>query len=248
MASKTIVLITGANSGIGFDSSAAIAAASADYHVLMGSRSLERGEKALSELKARNLPGSLSLVQLDVTDEASIAKAVQSVAKDFGRLDVLVNNAGMVSRAPTFKVDLQETLETNTIAPAVVTEAFTDLLLKSEKARLIYVSSDLGSLTLKQDKSYKYHSLTAVSYRMSKAALNMLMLCHETRFEGKIKVFAFNPGYVVTNLTGEEDKQNRINQGAGSSEDSAQTLRSIVVGERDADVGQFVVAEGLLPW
>ncbi|KAL8823416.1 MAG: hypothetical protein Q9191_005877 [Dirinaria sp. TL-2023a] len=248
MTSKTIVLITGANSGIGFDSSAAIAAASADYHVVMGSRSLEKGQKALSELQARKLPGSLSLVQLDVTDEASISQAVQSIAHDFGRLDVLVNNAGIVSKAPTFKADLRETLETNTIAPAAVTEAFTDLLLKSEKARLIYVSSDLGSLTLKQDKSYKYHGITAVAYRMSKAALNMLMLCHEAQFEGKIRVFAFNPGFVVTNLTGEEDRQSRIDRGAGSSEGSAQTLRSIVVGERDADAGQFVVAEGVLPW
>ena len=239
---------SGANGGIGFDSSAAIAAASADYHVILGARSLEKGQKALSELQARNLPASLSLVQLDVTDEASIAKAVQSVAKDFGRLDVLVNNAGIVSKASTLRDELRETLETNTIAPAVVTEAFTDLLLKSENARLVYVSSDLGSLTLRKDKTYKYYNVVTVPYRMSKAALNMLMICHEAQFDGKIKVFAFNPGFVVTNLTGEEDRKNRVNMGAGSSEDSAQTLRSIVVGERDADAGKFVVAEGVLPW
>lgn len=241
--------ITGANGGIGYETTRAIVASSSDYHVIMGSRSLEKGQKALSDLQKQNPKGSLSLLQLDVTDQESISIAAAKVEKDFDCVDVLINNAGITSRAEPLIAQLRETFETNTFAPAVATEAFISLLLKSKYGRLIYVSSELGSIEMRGDESYVYYKLPAVAYRMSKAALNMLMMCHHAEYKDKgIKVFAFNPGFVVTNLTGDADRENRIKNGAGDPAVSAQTLLGIVNGSRDGEVGKHVYKDGVHTW
>jgi len=94
--SSSIVLISGANSGIGFAASGVIAKASEGYHVIMASRNAENGEKALAEVKAmEGIKGSLSTIQLDQDDPASIKRAAQEIETQFGRLDVLVNNAAI---------------------------------------------------------------------------------------------------------------------------------------------------------
>jgi len=241
--------ISGANGGIGFLTAVAIAASSSDYHVIVASRSLEKGERALKEMQQQNLKGSLSLLQLDVTNEQSISNAAKAVANDIGRLDILINNAGIVSRSTSLIAQLRETFETNTFGPAIVTEAFISLLQKSTNGRLIYVSSGLGSLACRADESDPYYQLPATAYRMSKAALDMLTICHHAEYaKTGIKVFAFDPGYVVTNLTGEEDRQNRVRNGAGDAAVSAETLLSIIDGRRDSDVGRFVHKDGLHPW
>ena len=215
----------------------------------MGSRSLEKGEKALADLQGQNAPGSISLIQLDVTDENSISAAATKIAKDFGRLDVLINNAGIVSGATPLINQLREIFETNTFGPAVMTETFLPLLQKCKDARLIYVSSGLGSINMRGDPSLPHYKLDGTTYRMSKAALNMLMMCHHVEFMDKgIKVFAFDPGYVVTNLTGEADRENRIKRGAGDPADSAKAIVDIVNGSRDSDAGKFLHMDGLYPW
>ena len=191
------------------------------------------------------------MVLLDVTDQASVEVAAAQVGKEFGKLDVLINNAGVMPRSPTLIEQLRETFEANTFGPAVVTEAFLPLLEKSTDARLIYTSSDLGSLTRRADPNYKYSKLPATVYRMSKAALDMLMVCHHMQYKAQgIKVWAFNPGYVVTNLsgTGEAGVQERIKNGAGDANVSAKSLADIVTGKRDKDVGKHVEAEGVIEW
>lgn len=240
---------TGANGGVGYETTLAIAAASPKYHVIMGSRSPEKGEKALSEAQKQNLKGSLSLIQLDVTDEKSISAAAARVEKDFGHIDVLINNAGITSKAKPLIAELREIFETNTFAPALVTAAFISLLEKSKNGRLIYVSSDLGSITMRGDPTWMYYPIPAVSYRMSKAALNMLTVCHHVEYKDKgIKVFAFNPGFVVTNLTGEADRERRIKSGAGDPTESGRALAVIVGGARDAETGGFLHKDGTHPW
>jgi NAD(P)-dependent dehydrogenase (short-subunit alcohol dehydrogenase family) len=132
-----------------------------------------------------------------------------------------------------------------------VTEAFLPLLEKSKDARLIYVTSDLGSLAERSDPSNKYHKLPATTYRMSKAALNMLALCHHVELGPKgVKVWMFNPGYVVTNLsgTGEQGRQERIKNGAGDAGASARGIVKLVDGSRDADVGKFVNKDEFHEW
>jgi NAD(P)-dependent dehydrogenase (short-subunit alcohol dehydrogenase family) len=226
-----------------------IAASSPNYHVVISSRSLEKGQKALADIQQRSPKGSLSLVQLDVTDEDSISNAASTIAKDFGRLDVLINNAGIASNAGSLNEQLQQTFATNTIGPALVTEDFLPLLQKSSNGRLIYVTSSLGSMALRVDPSSPSYTNTYLSYRMSKAALNMLMACNYVDY-GKmgIKVFSVCPGYVVTSLTGENDRENRIKRGAGSPAVSAETILSVVDGRRDADNGRIVHKDGTYPW
>lgn len=162
---------------------------------------------------------------------------------------MLINNAGIVSMAKALIDQLRQTFETNAFAPAVVTEAFLPLLEKGNDVRLIYVSSGLGSINMRADESLPYYKLEATIYRMSKAALNMLAVCHQAGLKDKgIKVFAFDPGFVVTNLTGEADRENRVKRGAGDPAESGRALLNIVEGGRDKDVGKFLHKDGLFPW
>jgi NAD(P)-dependent dehydrogenase (short-subunit alcohol dehydrogenase family) len=218
------------------------------YHVIIGSRSLEKGQTALVDIQGRNPKGSLSTVQLDVTDLNSISDAASAVAKDFGRLDALINNAGISGVTGTLSEQLQEVFPTNTFGPALVTEAFLPLLQKSGDARLIYVTSVLGSIAIRKDPSSKFYAPSHLAYRMSKVALNMLMACHYLDY-GKIgiKVFAVCPGYVATNLSG-NSPEDMAKRGAGSPVVSGQTILSIVDGRRDEDVGKVVHKDGVHPW
>ncbi len=128
----------------------------------------------------------------------------------------------------------------------MITEILTPLLLKSSNPRLIYISSSLGSITERSDPNNEAYQAEYSEYRMSKAALNMLAACKYKEFEGKVKVWAFNPGYVVTNLsgTGEKGIEERKKNGAGDPRQSAEAIVGIVGGKRDADVGGFIGVEG----
>ncbi|KAL4894585.1 hypothetical protein BDV59DRAFT_175758 [Aspergillus ambiguus] len=247
MTSRKIILVTGANQGIGFDTSYALAAASPSNHVIMGCRSPDRGAKALQELQARIPIGTLSLVQLDVTDEASIRAAVHKITRDFGVLDVLVNNAGIVITEPRKRRDeLLDTLNTNAASPVIVTEEFLPLLQKSQDPRIINVTSRLGSINERADPNGQYYTVLCEAYRMSKAALNMATVCMYAAYKTwGAKVWAFCPGHVVSNLTGEEGRKQRIAMGLDSSETSAQGILEIVEGQRDAEVGLFLQRRGL---
>jgi NAD(P)-dependent dehydrogenase (short-subunit alcohol dehydrogenase family) len=224
---------------------------SSSYHVIVGARSVEKGEKAVSEIKSQKPQGTISFVQLDVTDDKFINNAVATIEKDFGRVDVLINNAGIISHAKSFRDQLRETFETNTIGPAVVSQSFAPLLLKSQKAKLINISSSLGSITIASDPSNPYYKAPYASYMMSKAGLNMLTAYDYAHLGDQgVKVWSCCPGYVVTNLsgTGESGVQERVARGAGSPKESADGLLAIVEGKRDADVGKFVHKNGIYGW
>lgn len=245
-AEKTIILITGANSGIGFDTSYELAAASPDYHVIMTARTPSKGEQALKEIQARKPKGTLSFVQLDVTNDDSIAAAAKQIESEFGRVDVLVNNAGIIKFGPLTRDLLHTHFDTNVYGPTLLTQALGPLLKKSKDLRIINVSSGLGSvgLRLNPDQEY-YHNNLAEIYRMTKAALNMLTAnqAYEYREVGG-KVWSYCPGFVVTNLSGEEDRQRRKDMGAESSETSAVGIREIVEGKRDGETTKFVARYG----
>jgi NAD(P)-dependent dehydrogenase (short-subunit alcohol dehydrogenase family) len=246
----------GANSGIGYETVIALALASPNFLVLLGCRSSEKGQKALDEihsLHGNSLKGTISLQQIDITNQESILAAKQEIEKKYGKLDVLINNAGIiVTRQTDFLTNMRETFETNTFGPAVVSEAFEPLLKKSSSPRIIYVSSDQGSITLRSDPTYKYYKLRGTQYRMSKAALNMLAACHKFEFaEWGCRVCAFNPGYTVSNLTGEEGRAMRIKNGARDPRDAANSLVDVVMGKRDDDIeksGMLDLDGGLKPW
>ncbi len=250
-------MTAGASSGIGWELVVALAQASLAFHVLLVSRSVEKGHKALDEFHASqhasSLQGSISLQQIDVTDAGSLAAATQEVERQFGKLDVLVNNAGIIVTRPTDTLtNLRETFETNTFGAAMATEVFVPLLKKSPSPRLIYISSEQGSMTLRLDPEYKWRHVRGDSYRMSKAALNMLAACNRYDFaEWGCKVCAFNPGFCVTNLTGDAGRAHRIQLGARSPRDPADALVEVISGKRDADIeknGQVDLDGGVLPW
>jgi NAD(P)-dependent dehydrogenase (short-subunit alcohol dehydrogenase family) len=255
--SEQPLILPGGNNGIGFDTSYALAAASPNNHVIIGSRSLAKGEQALKDIQARNPAGTLSVVQLDVTDDSSIASAAKQVETEFGKLDVLVNNAGICivkTVADTDRETLESTFNTNVFGPMILTNAVVHLLKKSKDPRIINVSSGMGSITVRMDPEGDFASVnTAEAYRMSKAALNMLTAsqAYEYRDFG-CKAFAFCPGYVITDLTGRDGyggREWRKETGAESSETSAEGIRQIVEGERDGDLGKFVHRFGKTwPW
>jgi len=190
-----VALVTGANRGIGLEVCRQLARGG--YTVLLGSRDETRGERAAAGLAAA---GTVRACQLDVTDLQSIERASARVAADFGRLDVLVNNAGVLydTWQHTVEADLaqvREALETNTFGAWNVVRGFLPLLRRSRHGRVVNVSSQAGSLTSMGSGT--------PAYSLSKAALNALtrMLAAELRGDG-ILVNSVCPGWVATDMGG----------------------------------------------
>ena len=252
----TSVLVTGGNNGIGL-ATCELLASQPNYHVIMGSRSLDKGHSAIASIKSSvHSSSNLSLVQLDITSDDSIAAAVEatkSLLGNDGHLSVLINNAGICPTDFT-RATLREALETNAISPALVTKAFAPLLLASPiPAKVIYVTSVLGSITSRADPKNMAYQAEYSAYRTSKAALNMLTVCDSVEYEGRMKVWAFCPGYVVTDLAGE--RESKIQAGfAKGADTSAKGILAILEGKRDGEVGRFVHggvdtgAEGVYAW
>lgn len=231
----------------------------------MGSRNLTKGESAASAITSAG--GSAEAIQLDVTDPSSIAAAARKVQADHGRLDVLVNNAGMLSQdaggvVPALRADL----EVNVLGAAAVTEAFLPLLLaRPTDPRLVFVSSSMGSLTGAADPSSRYYrsvlGTSPLEYRVSKAALNMLMLEYWKRYGAeprvdagvvglgtKIRVWSADPGANATDFMGEGKAELARARGIQGPEEGAKVIAGCVVGERDGEEGRVVGAYGLGPW
>ncbi|KUI68525.1 3-keto-steroid reductase [Cytospora mali] len=255
-ADKTIILVTGANSGIGYETVVALAAASADFHILLGCRSVEKGEKALKDIQSEygNLKGTISVLQIDVTEKSSIEAAKQHIEQQYGKLDILINNAGILVHQPDLDTltALRMSFETNVFAQMTVTETLEPLLKKSAKPYVVYVSSEMGSVTNRLDPEFKYRQIRGEPYRMSKAALNMLAACHRYNYaEWGCRVLSFNPGWCVSNLTGAKGREMRIKAGARDPKEPAAALAEIALGKRDADIeknGMVDVDGGVGPW
>ncbi|QNE22090.1 SDR family NAD(P)-dependent oxidoreductase [Kribbella qitaiheensis] len=199
MNTNEVALVTGANKGIGRE----IARQLADhgFTVYIGARDASRGEAAAAELA-----GDVRFVQLDVTDAESVGAAVKSIEADSGRLDILVNNAGIADEWGVDLVDmtaehLRTTYEVNVFGVATVTSACIPLLRKSPNARVVNMSSSLGSLTRLSDFGTAQSSHQMLAYSSSKAALNALTVLYAAalRADG-IKVNAATPGLVPTDL------------------------------------------------
>ncbi|KAJ7471419.1 hypothetical protein B0H11DRAFT_2039897 [Mycena galericulata] len=241
-ASSKIVLITGANKGIGFEMAKQLAAGHKGYHVLIGSRDAERGAKAAEKLQKEGL--SVEALTIDVADDKSIHSAAEIVKSKFGRLDVLINNAGIAVERPTApptRAIFEQTFAVNVFGAAATTDAFIPLLEKSTAARIVFVSSDLGSLALRADPAGRFSSVDLPAYQTSKAALNMLALGYAHRYRGKgWKVNIHNPGFTATDLNG--------GRGTGTVEDGAKNgIRLATLGE-DGETATYSEKEGPLPW
>jgi NAD(P)-dependent dehydrogenase (short-subunit alcohol dehydrogenase family) len=216
------------------------------YHVLVCARSVEKGSAAIKTLQSQNHPGTCELVQLDQTDDASIAAAVKHVEATHGHLDVLINNAAIASKEPT-RANLTENFSTNTLGPWFVTQAFRPLLLASTAApaRVINVSTGMGSVALKLDHSHWISGLSALPYTVSKTALSMVtaQLVYDFK-DDDVKLFTVCPGFTVSNLGEENSEAN----GARPTAEAVRGLMGIVEGERDGDAGKFLHEGGLYDW
>jgi NAD(P)-dependent dehydrogenase (short-subunit alcohol dehydrogenase family) len=201
----------GANSGIGLETVVSLAQVSENYHILLCARSLEKGNNALHEIKSthgNSLKSTISILHLDVTSKKSIFAAKNDVEKTYGKVDVLVNNAAVLIIQPMDRLELlRATFETNVFGPWILTEVFESLLKKSASPLVINISSDQGSITKKLDPTNPGAAIPGEHYRASKAAFNMMAACQRYSYkEWGCKVCAFNPGFCVTNLTGEKGR------------------------------------------
>ncbi|MGW9193123.1 SDR family oxidoreductase [Micromonospora chersina] len=199
----TIALITGANKGIGLATARQLGARG--MIVLVGARDAARGREAADKLRAEGVDARF--VPLEVTDAASVAAAAELVEREYGHLDVLVNNAGIIRAdgaglpSQTTLDTLREVYETNVFGVVAVTNALLPLLRRAPAARIVNVSSEVGSIAVMTDPEGALFPLTSIPYPSSKTALNMItaMYAKELR-DTPIKVNAANPGYCATDL------------------------------------------------
>ncbi|CAM1508645.1 Fc.00g054930.m01.CDS01 [Cosmosporella sp. VM-42] len=241
--SRPIAFITGANQGIGL-ATARILAETHSYHVIIGSRSLQAGEKVASEL--RDAGHEASTVQLDLSSPTSIEAAIATINREFGYLDVLVNNAGiLIDLDPSHTTwDLYtKTFNTNVIGTAVLTEGLLPLLREAKfgPPRIVFVTSMMGSLKVSTDKTTPFYNLDCKAYDASKAAVNMLMLNYARVLGGSGKVNAVCPGLVKTNLTGFDERGHSPEIGA------SRIVELAVLGE-GGPTGTLSDRNGPLPW
>lgn len=243
MAEKTIALITGANKGIGKEVARQFGALG--MTVLIGARDAQRGAEAAAELKAGG--ADAHAITLDVTDEAGISAAASKIESDYGRLDVLVNNAGISIDGFPFSAltlelaTLRRTYETNVFGVFSVTKAFVPLLRHSEAGRIINMSSGLGSLTENSDPQGQYAGIKPPAYNSSKAALNMLTVIFAAELKDTpIKVNAADPGYTATDLNG--------HSGPRTVQQAATIAVRLATLPEDGPTGGYFDENGVVPW
>jgi len=237
-----VALVTGANKGIGFEVVRQLG--KAGMTVLLGARDAGRGAEAAAKLQAEGL--DVRELPLDLGDEATIRTAAETIEREHGHLDVLVNNAGIsvAGDGPPSGADLEvvrSTFETNFFATLAVTQAMLPLVRKSSAGRIVNVSSGLGSITFNADPGSPYYDVKPVGYNASKAALNMMTvgLAYELRGTG-IKVNSADPGYTATDLNG--------NSGPQTVEEGAESTVRLALLPDDGPTGAYFDRHGPLPW
>ena len=252
MQDKPIALVTGANQGIGLQIAKDLV--THGFTVLVGSRNIERGVAAAEEIG----PDAHAL-QLDVTDQASVTAAAERVRDEFGRLDVLVQNAAIsnTTKQPGQSVEdyaktvrpgnvsldeMRAVWETNVFGVLAVYQAMLPLLRKAPSARIVNVSSGAGSLTMNSNPAVPHRAIFGPVYPASKTALNALTLAMAIELEPEgIKVNAVSPGFTKTNLNGYAGTET-VEEGA------REAVRVALLGP-DGPTGTFTHAKlGVIPW
>jgi NAD(P)-dependent dehydrogenase (short-subunit alcohol dehydrogenase family) len=239
-----IALVTGANKGIGFETARQLAK-SGGVHVILAARDHAKGVGAALTLQGEGL--DVEALTLDVTDAASIAAAVKDITGKFGRLDILINNAGIALEDGKKKVSEQplevwrKTFETNLFAVITVTQAFLPLLRKSAAGRIVNLSSILASMTLHSDPTSPIYQFKVPAYNVSKTAVNAwtVQLAYELR-DTPIKVNAAHPGYVKTDMGGPSAPMEIV--------DGAKTSVALALIDADGPNGAYIHMGEPLPW
>ncbi|MFF3581771.1 MULTISPECIES: SDR family NAD(P)-dependent oxidoreductase [Streptomyces] len=227
----TITLITGANKGIGFETARQLLAVG--HVVYLGARDVERGQQAAAALDAK-------FVQLDVTDDASVHSALAAIDAAEGRLDVLVNNAGILGDGTLDGPTALRAFDTNAVGLVRVTEAALPLLRKSANPTVVTVSSSAGSFWAVTNPDRPEYALPLALYSASKAAATMLTVQY-AKAHPSIKFNAVEPGTTATDLTAAF--------GVGRTpEESARVVVRLATLDADGPTGTFQDENGEVPW
>jgi len=230
----TITLITGGNKGLGYETARRLI--EEGHSVYIGARDGTRGRAAAEALRAR-------FVQLDVTDDESVNAAAEDIRRRDGRLDVLINNAGIaggrVNPAEVTADAIRTVYETNVFGVVRVTHAMLPLLRESEDPVIVNVASGLGSFGIVSDPKRMESRYPSLTYSSSKAALTMLTLQYAKAFP-EFRVNVVDPGYTATDLNG--------NSGTQTVEEGTDAIVRLATIASDGPTGRFEDRDGVIPW
>ena len=240
---KTITLISGSNTGIGLAAAIQLAK-DHGHHVIIGSRNESAGKDAAAAIIADGF--AASAVKLDLSSDDSITAAVRTIEQDFGVLDVLINNAGILidtlKDKPKTRELFSRSFDTNVTGAACLTEACVPLLRKSSVPRVIFVSSRMGSVSEATNKETMYYNVDYKSYDASKAALNMLAINYARILEDVgAMVNVACPGLVQTKLTG-------FIQYGTTTDIGATRLVQLATAAKGGPTMTFSDKDGIIPW
>jgi NAD(P)-dependent dehydrogenase (short-subunit alcohol dehydrogenase family) len=227
----TVTLVTGANKGLGYETARQLI--DRGHTVYLGARDVERGSAAASELGGQ-------FVQLDVTDDASVAAALQVIDDREGRLDVLINNAGISTMEDVSGAVALAVFDTNAVGVIRVTQAALPLLRKSENPVVVNVASALGSFWAVTNPDRRQFHFPSIMYGASKAAVSMITVQYAKALP-EIKFNAVEPGFTATELT--------PMSGAGQPvEDGAAVIVRMAAIDSSGPTGTFQEGDTELAW
>ncbi|MDQ1141980.1 SDR family NAD(P)-dependent oxidoreductase [Pedobacter agri] len=241
-------LITGANRSIGLETAKQLS--KQGIFVYLGSRDLAKGNEVIGTLTEEGFE-NIKAIEIDVTNADSIVAAKNIIEQEQGKLDILINNAGVLGVNPqtateTAVDDIKAVFETNFFGVIQVTQTFLDLLQKSDAPRISNITSGLGSLTLHSDPSWKYYQVKAAAYGPSKSALNAytIVLAYELK-DSAFKVNVIDPGYTATDFN--------HHSGPGTVESAASFIIKHTLTDENGPTGQFFSNDiedesGISPW
>ena len=242
MTTQPVSLITGANKGIGFEVGRQLAALG--HSIIIGARDEASGRQAAEILRSNGYQAEHALI--DVTDRLTADVAAKQIESQFGRLDVLINNAGILIDVRTLPSKLgldilRRTFETNAFGAVTLTQGMLPLLLRSECARIVNVSSGLGSLTLTSNSESEYTAVNLLAYNSSKTALNAftIQFAHELK-NTNIKVNSADPGFTATDLNG--------HRGTRTVQQAAKIIVHLATLPTSGPTGGFFDENGPVAW
>ena len=242
MTTTKTAVVTGANKGIGREVARRLA--TMGFKVWLGARDAERGMAAAQELRAEGL--DVQWLELDVTQDDSVAAAAKTVSAESASLDVLVNNAGVAINydpPPSQQrvADIQATYEVNVFGPIRVTQAFLPLLLAVPSARIVMVSSSTGSIGSALDPATANHAVNLLGYGSSKTALNAITVAFARELgPSGMKINAAAPGYTATDLNGFK--------GHRTVQQAAEIVIHLATLDADGPNAGYFNDDGPLPW
>lgn len=240
-----IALVTGANKGIGFETVRQLAQET--IKVFLGARNESEGKKAEEILRGESL--DVTFIKLDISDSQDIENAKTFIENEFGRLDILINNAAVFLDSAWFGNNvesvpiktLRATFDINYFGTVELTQALLPLLKRSDAGRIVNISSVSGSFGAHLDESHWLYHLKPYAYSASKTALNQFtVFLADALRETKIKVNAASPGWVQTSIGSD--------QAPLTPEEGAKTGVALALLDENALTGTFTHSGEVLPW